>query len=54
MDFVTDLPPNRDGESKVFDNFFVVVNRYTKMAKYIPVLKSIMLRAADRYAYTGL
>ncbi len=41
MDFVTDLPPSRDGEGKVFDSLFVVVDRYTKMARYIPVLKSI-------------
>jgi hypothetical protein len=41
MDFVTDLPPSRNGEGKVFDSLFVVVDRYTKLAKYIPVLKSI-------------
>jgi transposase InsO family protein len=41
MDFVTDLPPSRNGEGKVFDSLFVIVDRYTKMAKYIPVLKSI-------------
>src|SRR6266516_975460 len=41
MDIVTDLPPSRDGEGKVFDSLFVVVDRYTKMARYIPVLKSI-------------
>jgi putative transposase len=28
MDFVTDLPPSRDGEGKVFDSLFVVVDRY--------------------------
>ena len=41
MDFVTDLPPSRDGSGRVFDSLFVVVDRYTKMAKYIPVLKTI-------------
>jgi len=41
MDFVTDLPPSRDGEGRVFDSLLVVVDRYTKMAKYIPVLKTI-------------
>jgi hypothetical protein len=41
MDFVTDLPLSRDDEGKMFNSFFVVVNRYTKIAKYIPVLKSI-------------
>ena len=32
MDFVTDLPLSRNGEGKVFDSLFVVVDRYTKMA----------------------
>jgi hypothetical protein len=41
MDFVTDLPPSRDGQGRVFDSLFVVVDRYTKMARYIPVLKTI-------------
>src|SRR6266516_2204659 len=41
MDFVIDFPPSLDGEGKVFDCLFVVVDRYTKMARYIPVLKSI-------------
>ena len=47
MDFVTDLPPSRDGSGRVFDSLFVVVDRYTKMAKYIPVLKTI---TAERLA----
>jgi hypothetical protein len=41
MDFVTDLPPSRSNEGKVYDSLLVVVDRLTKMAKYIPVLKSI-------------
>lgn len=47
MDFVTDLPPSRDSEGRVFNSLFVVVDRYTKMAKYIPVLKTI---TAERLA----
>lgn len=41
MDFVTDLPPSRNGEGKVYDSLFVVVDRLTKLAKYTPILKSI-------------
>ena len=41
IDFVTDLLPSRNGEGKIFNSLLVVVDRYTKMAKYIPVLKSI-------------
>ena len=40
MDFITDLPPcNRSG--KVYDSILVVMDRYTKMARYIPVQKTI-------------
>jgi len=41
MDFITDLPPSLDGAGKVCDSLFVVVCRLTKMAKYIPCLKTI-------------
>lgn len=40
MDFITDLPPsNYDG--KVYDSIFVVVDRYTKMVRYVPCNKTI-------------
>ena len=41
MDFITDLPPSKDSSGNVCDSLFVVVCRLTKMAKYIPCLKSI-------------
>lgn len=40
MDFVTDLPPSKVG-SIVHDAILVVVDRYTKAARYIPVTKDI-------------
>jgi transposase InsO family protein len=40
MDFVTDLPPSKR-RGKAYDSILVVVDRYTKMARYIPVLKTI-------------
>jgi RNase H-like domain found in reverse transcriptase/Reverse transcriptase (RNA-dependent DNA polymerase)/Integrase zinc binding domain len=41
MDFITDLPPSKDSSGNVCDSLFVVVDRLTKMAKYIPCLKTI-------------
>ena len=39
MDFITDLPPSkRDGS--VYDSILVVVDRYTKMARYIACNKT--------------
>ena len=39
MDFITDLPPsNRNGS--VYDAVLVVVDRYTKMSRYIPCKKT--------------
>jgi len=40
MDFVTDLPPSR-GEDGVYDSILVILDRYTKMARYLPCRKSI-------------
>ena len=44
MDFVTDLPPSRDEEGRVFDSLFIVVDRYIKMTKYILMLKTIIIK----------
>jgi len=55
MDFITDLPP-----SKSFDTIFVVVDRLTKMAHFIPCKKSITGEETARlfldniYRYHGL
>jgi hypothetical protein len=40
MDFITDLPLSA-GEGTAFDSILVVVDRFTKFAKYIPVNKTI-------------
>lgn len=40
MDFITDLPPSKK-KAKAYDSILVVVDRYTKMARYIPVRKTI-------------
>jgi hypothetical protein len=41
MDFITGLPPCNAGISTVYDAILVVVDKYTKMAKYTPVQKTI-------------
>lgn len=42
MDFITDLPPSKSLRyGKAFDSILVIVDRFTKMARYIPVNKTI-------------
>ena len=40
MDFITDLPPSK-GRGKAYDCILVVIDRYTKMARYVPTKKTI-------------
>jgi hypothetical protein len=40
LDFITDLPPSRF-LGQVYDSILVVVDRYTKMAHYVPCRKDI-------------
>ena len=40
LDFITGLPPSRF-RGKVYDSILVIVDRYTKMARYIPTTKEI-------------
>jgi hypothetical protein len=40
MDFITDLPPSRR-HNQIYDSILVIVDRYTKLARYIAVRKSI-------------
>jgi hypothetical protein len=55
MDFITDLP-----SSKAFDSFFVVVDRLTKMAYFMPYNKTVTGEETMRlfmdniYKYHGL
>ena len=42
MDFVTGLPPSRRG-NRVYNAIYVVINHYTKMALYLPIVKTITI-----------
>jgi hypothetical protein len=48
MDFITDLPPSA-GEGTVFDSIIVVVDRYTKMARYVPCTKSLTALLSSQF-----
>jgi len=39
MDFITGLPPSSDGHC-AYDAILVIVDRYSKMARYVPALKT--------------
>ena len=42
IDFIVNLPPSIElGQTKVYDAILVVVDRYTKVVKYIPCCKTI-------------
>jgi hypothetical protein len=41
MDMITGLPLSVDGDSKAFDAVLVIVDRFTKMAKYFPIRKTL-------------
>ena len=41
MDFITDLPPSKDAEDAAYDSILVIMDRYTKMALYIPTRKTV-------------
>ena len=40
MDFVTGLPPSKRG-GVVYNSILVVVDRFTKIARYLPTTKTI-------------
>ena len=43
MDFITDLPLSINKTTGVvYDSLLVIVNRYTKVSKYIPCLKTTL------------
>jgi len=49
MDFIIGLPPSRQGD-KVYNAIYVIVNRYTKMALYLPIVKTITVtKLADLF-----
>ena len=41
MDFITGVPPSLRVDGKAYDDILVVVDCYTKVARYYPVLKTI-------------
>ena len=46
MDFVTDLPPSPEGApTELRDSILVIVDRFTKMALYIPTVKTLTAEA---------
>jgi len=42
MDFITGLLPSRRG-NKVYNAIYVIVDRYTKIALYLPIVKTITI-----------
>jgi len=42
MDFIIGLPPSRRGD-KVYNAIYIIVDRYTKMALYLPIVKTITI-----------
>jgi hypothetical protein len=41
LDFVTDLPESQDDKGNVFDSILVLLDRFTKYVRYLPVNKAI-------------
>jgi hypothetical protein len=49
MDFIIGLPPSRRGD-KVYNIICVIVDRYTKIALYLPIVKTITItKLADLF-----
>jgi len=41
MDFIIDLPPSIGLDNRVYDAILVIIDRYTKMALFIPTTKTL-------------
>ena len=41
LDFVTDLPKSQDNQGNTFDAILVLVDRFSKYVRYLPVAKTI-------------
>ena len=49
MDFIIGLPPSKQGD-KVYNAICIIVDRYTKMALYLPIVKTITItKLADLF-----
>ena len=49
MNFITEMPPSFGVDRKAYDAISVVVDCYTKLAKYYPVLKKIIAEQFDNF-----
>ena len=47
IDFITGVPPSLGVDKKAYNVILVVVDHYTKLAKYYPVLKTITAKQFD-------
>ena len=47
MDLLTSVPPSLGVDRKAYNAILVVIDRYTKLAKYYPVLKTIIIEQFD-------
>ena len=41
MDFITRLPDSKGFSGRVYDSVLVIVDRFSKMARYFPITKTI-------------
>ena len=49
MDFIIGLPPSKWGD-KVYNTIYIIVDRYTKIALYLPIVKTITVtKLADLF-----
>ena len=49
MDFIINLPPSRRSD-KVYNTIYIIVNHYTKIALYLPIVKTITItKLADLF-----
>jgi hypothetical protein len=44
LDFVTDLPESKDARGNVYDSILVLIDRFSKYTRYLPVNKTITSR----------
>jgi hypothetical protein len=52
LDFVTDLPASKDAHGNCFDSVLVLIDRFTKYTRYLPVNKTITAKQLADLLYT--
>ena len=50
INFITGVPPSLGVDGKAYNAILVVVDRYTKLAKYYPVLKTITAKQFGNFS----